>query len=233
MESVVLKLPEFEGPLELLFALVQKKELDICDLELNKLVGQIVDNGWGSLDLGAESIGHAGSLLWIKSRALLPKSGDESEIIEGPESLSVALLEKLVEYCRFKDAASHLALREIKEQETFFRPTVVPEGLKKKLGIEHVSLVELAAIFQDVLAKSKTNFGTIREEEWRVSDKIQFLREMLKDEAAIPIEQLFSPDQTKLEVIVLFLAILELMKMSAIRVVKSLETKNIVIVAYE
>lgn len=222
MESVIIKLPQFEGPIELLFALVQRSELDICSLGLSALIKQlavIVDSQLNHLDTGAESIGHAGSLLWIKSRALLPKNNEELLAVENPAELQSALLQKLVEYCRFKDAASHLSLREEKAKEAFYRPIAQGEA-KKTLGLEHVSLAELAAVFQCVLEKAKDTRGFIEEEEWRVSDKMVEILQRLKAENKISFESIFQSDYIKLELIVLFLAILELMKLAEIRVIK-------------
>lgn len=233
MESVILKLPEFEGPIELLWALVQKNELDICNLGLKAIIEQMAGIVDQEIELGAESIGHAGNLLWIKSRALLPRTDVDEEIAEDPADLNKNLLQKLVEYCRFKDAASHLSLREEKAKESFFRPSPLIDGMKKNLGIEHVSLEELAAVFQIVLEKAKETRGVIEEEEWRVSDKMQQILSELKLHSRIAFERLFQAEYTKLEIIVLFLAILELMKISEIRVIREKTTQSMVITPYD
>lgn len=233
MDTVTIKLPEFEGPIELLWALVQKNEVNVCNLDLKNLVEQMV-SALGCtedhLDMGAESIAHASNLLWIKSRTLLPKAEVEAMIAEDPSNLQMAMLQKLVEYCRFKDAASHLSLREEKAKESFLRPYTAIEGIKKPLGIEHVSLSELAAVFQGVLDKAKGTLGTIEEEEWRVSDKMKQVRAALENQGSIPFDILFSAECSKLELIVLFLAVLELMKLNEIRVQK--KTNQMVVVPY-
>ncbi len=232
MDTVTIKSAEFEGPIELLWALVQKNEVNVCNLDLKDLVEQLAGALGGSedhLDLGAESIAHASNLLWIKSRMLLPKTEAEEMIAEDPSNLQMAMLQKLVEYCRFKDAASHLSLREEKAKESFLRPSFQLE-VKKPLGIEHVSLSELAIVFQSVLDKAKGTLGTIEEEEWRVSDKMQAVRKTLKQEGSIDFEALFSEECTKLELIVIFLAVLELMKLNEIRVQKQIN--QMVVVPY-
>lgn len=227
MESVTLKLPQFEGPLELLSALVQKDEIDICTLALKDLIDQIA--GIHDLELGAESLGLAGSLLWIKSRALLPKNeGDACPENEMHEPF--ILLEKLVEYCRFKEAAGQLSLREERSSESFFRPYVSADGFKKPLGIEHVSLEELAKVFQIVLEKAKEHRGLIEEEEWRISDKMASLRNRIQTCENILFEELFSHECSREELIVLFLAVLELMKLGEIRVVR--KASKLVIIPY-
>lgn len=233
MDTLTIKSPEFEGPIELLWALVQKNEVNVCNLDLRDLVEQMAQalgHSLDHLDLGAESIAHASNLLWIKSRKLLPKTEEEAELAEDPSNLQMAMLQKLVEYCRFKDAASHLSLREQKAAESFLRPSFHVEGIKKPLGIEHVSLSELAAVFQGVLDKAKVSLGTIEEEEWRVSDKMQQVRKALVQQGSIPFEVLFSTECTKLELIVIFLAVLELMKLNEIRVQK--KTNQMVVVPH-
>jgi segregation and condensation protein A len=235
MDTVILKLPGFEGPIELLWALVQKNEVNVCDLELSSLIAQmacIIDNTASHLDLGAESMCHASNLLWMKSRALLPKGDVELLPEEDPSNLQVALLQRLVEYCRFKDAASHLTLKEEKAKESFFRPIGNAEGVKRTLGIEHVSLAELAAIFQGVLEKAEEHGGTIEEEEWRVSDKMEMILSQLASHDQIPLEGIFLPEYSKLEIIVFFLAILELMKLNEIRVMRITATQSMVITPY-
>lgn len=227
METVTLKLPQFEGPLELLSALVQKDEIDICSLVLKDLMDQIA--GILDLELGAESLGLAGSLLWIKSRALLPKNECEN-LPENESNEPFILLERLVEYCRFKEAAGLLSLREERAAESFFRPFVSTEGFKKPLGIEHVSLDELAKVFQVVLEKAKEHRGLIEEEEWRIADKIAFIRKEVQACENILFEELFMHESSREELIVLFLAILELMKLGEIRVVK--KASKLMIIPY-
>lgn len=217
METITLKLPQFEGPLELLSALVQKEEIDICSLLLKDLMDQIA--GKLDLEVGAESLGLAGSLLWMKSRALLPKKTCETSF-ENEANEPLMLLEKLVEYCRFKEAAGLLSLKEEKAAESFFRPFLIGESLKKPFGIEHVSLEELAKVFQSLLERSKEYRGVIEEEEWRVSDKLALIRAKVETCKNIFFEELFSLECSKEELIVLFLAILELMKLGEVRVVR-------------
>ena len=233
MDTFQIKLPGFEGPIELLWALVQKSEVNVCDLNLNNLVEQIASAlscTSDHLDMGAESIAHASNLLWVKSRTLLPKAEVAAMAEDDPSSLQLAMLQKLVEYCRFKDAASHLSLREEKAKESFLRPFTSIEGIKKPLGIEHVSLSELAAVFQCVLEKAKGGVGVVEEEEWRVSDKMGQIRNALKNAGSIPFETLFSEECTRPELIVLFLAVLELMKLNEIRVQKKIN--QMVVVPY-
>ena len=235
MDTVILKLPGFEGPIELLFALVQKNEIAICDLNLSALIEQmtcVIDQTVSRLDLGAESMCHASNLLWIKSRALLPKEAFQLLPEEDPSNLQLALLERLVEYCRFKDAASYLSLKEEKAKESFPRPFGGAEGVKKPLGIEHVSLAELAAIFQGVLEKAEEHGGTIEEEKWRVADKMEIILSRLANSDQVPLEEIFLPEYSKLEIIVFFLAILELMKLNEIRVMRITATQSMVITPY-
>lgn len=228
---LTLKLPQFEGPLDLLHALVQKEEIDIYSLELHLLVQQILQVASSSmLEQGAESMGYAGHLLWVKSKALLPKDEQTECFAEEESDFRLPFFEQLVEYCKFKEAARHLSEREEKAQEAYMRHALHPD-LKKPLGIEHLSLNDLAALFQEVLVKAKDSRGVIEEEEWRVADKIGFLRTSLKDYKKIAFELIFSSDHSKLEMIVLFLAILEMIKLGEIGVMK--EDSKVFIFSYD
>lgn len=234
MKNLIVKLADFEGPIELAWALIQKNEINISDISLKELIEQIqsalVDKNC-HLDLAAESIGHAGNLLWIKSRSLLPKTHVEND--EDPSVLQVALLEKLVEYCRFKDAAARLSLKEEKTKESFFRPFSISVDTKKSLGLDHVSLFELSSIFQTVIEKAIDIKGVIEEEEWTVGDKMKMLKKALTESGRIPLEDFFTIPYNKLEIIVFFLAILELMKLGELRIIKEPTTRKIELIPHE
>lgn len=230
MSAILLKLPDFEGPLELLYALVQRKEIDISTLSLTDIVDQIQRNlgeKLENLDLSAESISQAGNLLLLKSKALLPIE-DAADLVQEDESeFQVALLEKLVEYCRFKEAAKELCSREEKAKESYFRSQEPPLDLKKPLGLEHLCIEDLASIFQGLLAKAK--IGVIDEEKWSVADKMQIIKSVLQNNNPIAFSELASSDCSKLELIVYFLAMLELMKLGIIQVAIHVESKQMMI----
>lgn len=222
----------FEGPLAFLLHLIQKSEINICDVPIQELTAQylqkIKEILTPSVDTGAEFIGTAAYLLWMKSKMLLPKHemplSDEEDL-----DPSFEIIYKLLEYCQFKEAGK--ALARIEHEQSVFHPRGVqslPEP-QKMLGIEHLSLEDLAEHFQKIVARAASQKRKIHEEAWRVSDKINLLRESLKSEPKIPFNRLFLGEKPKVECIVTFLAILELMKIGEIVVGRETATDTIYI----
>ena len=225
-------LENFEGPLEFLLYLAQKNEVDITDVRLRFITEKFIKELQGAaLDTGAEFVGTLAALLWLKSRMLLPKheqvlAGED----EGPDP-HFEVIHQLIDYCRFKQAGKELAQREQQQNAYYPRGYGGNSEVKKPLGIEHLSLEDLADLFQDILIKSKVLTGTIHEEEFRVSDKIRFIKSLLKTRDSIPFFDLFSCEMCKEELIVTFLGILELMKIGVAAVVKEIDSGRIMVIA--
>lgn len=226
-------LDNFEGPIELLLFLIQKSEVDIYEVPIADLIRQY-SRMWEEepdLDTGAEFIGSAATLHWLKTVTLLPKHEQQNDLLEQEElDGGFNIIHHLLDYCRFKEAAKELSHRENRQLDFFPRGLdSVPEA-KKNLGIEHLSLDDLAILFKELIAKAAPRLGVIYEEVWRVSDKIRLVRELLKGNEKIHLISLFSSSASKDELIVTFLAILELMKTNELKVVKEIETNEVNIV---
>lgn len=211
-------LPHFQGSLELLLCLIQKQELNIYDISIQELMQQFIlkyqQEEEKKIDRGAEFIGGAASLLWLKSLKLLPYEQAKETVAPAIEDPPFQVIHHLIDYCRFKEAGRELALRQEQQQAYYFRGVDLPEW-KKPLGIHHLSLEELAQLFKQMMAQTVFPV-TIAKEEWQVADKIRLIREGIKEERSFPFLSLFSSEQTRAEMIVIFLAILELMKMGEI-----------------
>jgi len=231
-ESYQVTLDNFEGPLEFLLYLVQKNEIDIYDVRLQTIADQFIKEIHAlDLDQGAEFVGTLASLLWLKSKLLLPKHEQEAqdENHEGPDP-QFEVIHQLIDYCKFKEAGRRLVIKE-HEQNAYFRRGVQGDiEVKQPLGVNHLSIEDLAGLFQDVVAKAKENSGKVFEENFRVSDKIREIRRLLKTNGSLAFESLFSSRMVRAELIVTFLAVLELMKLSEIAVVKDLQKEGIIIV---
>ncbi len=231
LELDTFALDNFEGPLDFLIHLIQKSEIDICDISLQKITEQYLNkliDGTSDVASGAEFVGTTASLLWLKSKMLLPKHEQPHDAEQNELDPRFEMIHQLIDYCRFKQAARDLTERE-QQQSGFYIRGTDPE-IKKNLGIEHLTLEDLAALFQQVVAKATTHTELIHEENWRVSDKIIFIRHLLEDEQKIDFLALFSSDKCRDELIVTFLAILELMKLGEICVIKSLPSNSIAII---
>lgn len=213
-------LANFEGPLDFLLCLLQKEEIEIYDVPIQELIQQFIcqfDQWEEGLERGAEFIGTAAYLVWLKSKTLLPRHEQEvteEELIEDPR---FEIIHHLIDYCRFKQAAKELTSRQEKQQACYFRGVDIPEW-KKPLGIDHVSLEELSQLFKEMISKAAQMKPQIQEENWRVCDKIRIIRRLLQERSSFPFVELFSAQQSRPEMIVIFLAILELMKIGELAV---------------
>jgi segregation and condensation protein A len=222
----------FEGPLAFLLHLIQKSEISICDVPIQELTTQYLNRikeiMTPSVDTGAEFIGTTALLLHMKSKMLLPKP--ELPLLEEEEfDPGFEIIYKLLEYCSFKEAAKVLAKKE--HEQSVFHPRGIhslPE-LEKNSGVEHLSIDDLAKLFQSIISKASNQKKKIHEETWRVSDKINLLRNLLKTDRKIGFEKVFSRDKPKVELIVTFLAVLELMKIGEIVVARETISDKVLI----
>jgi segregation and condensation protein A len=213
-------LTNFEGPLDFLICLIQKEEIEIYDIPIQEIIKQFIlkFSNWGEgLEKGAEFIGTAAYLVWLKSKTLLPQNEQAVEQEEKIEDPHFEIIHHLIDYCRFKQAAKELASRQEKQQACYFRGIDAPEW-RKPLGIDHVSLEELSLLFKEMINKAAQIKPLIQEENWRVCDKIRSIRRLLQERTTFLLAELFSIQQSRPEIIVIFLAILELMKIGELAV---------------
>jgi segregation and condensation protein A len=236
LNSEIFTLENFEGPLDLLWHLINRQEIDIYQISLTAIIRQYLlkqkEFPLSELDRGAEFIVLAASLAWLKSKTLLPKHEQQSEqnLEEVELDPHFEIIHHLIDYSRFKQAAKDLAAREQQQGAFYARGIDNPEA-KKNLGIEHLSLEDLASLFQQILAKAAPQKGIIKEEEWKVSDKISYLREQLLQEKKLLFADVFTGQMSRIELIVTFLALLELMKLGETKVVNDVEQQTICILA--
>ncbi len=227
-------LANFEGSLDFLLCLIQKEEIDIYDIPIQELMQQFIRklSEWENrqLERGAEFIGTAAYLVWLKSKMLLPREEQTTELEETVEDPHFEIIHHLIDYCRFKQTAKELAVRQDNQQAHYFRGIGTFEW-KKPLGIDHLSLADLAVLFKDMMSKAAEPKTQIEEENWRVSDKIRLIRHRLKEEPTFAFMQLFTTHQSRLEMVVTFLAILELMKIGELGVGREQESSLLIIFA--
>jgi len=219
-----IKLEMFEGPLDLLLYLVKKDHLNIYDIPIAKVTSQYLDyiNLMQLLDLNiaGEFLVMAATLMQIKSKMLLPAS--ELTLEEEETDPRAELVKRLLEYEKFKQIAENLREREISQQDVFKRPKT--ESLKefKQQGKEDDAYFE-ASIFDLINAFSQALKDVPREvfyevikDQFTVEQKVHDILHLLLVETEVKLSSLFSQTKSKLEIIVVFLAILELAKMKEI-----------------
>jgi segregation and condensation protein A len=213
----------FEGPLDLLLYLVKKEEVDIYQINLTKLATQFIEYvellRELDLDIAGEFLVMASTLMYIKSRELLPverrefASDDEDE----GEDPRWELIRKLVEYKKFKDAAGELQQLEHRQENVFARQPVKPE-FEEATPRTEVSLFDLVSAVSAILKRFQTRTDTrdIFEDKWSVSEKIEFVRNTLTSRSRIRFSELFAATTSRTEVVVTFLALLELIRLKVL-----------------
>lgn len=217
------KIDIFEGPLDLLLHLLKEQKMDIYDIPIADITRQYL--GYLELiqDLNLEVAGDylimAAELARIKSRVLLPVQPADEEGEEQGEDPRADLMRRLLEYQRYKEAAFELRKREYDRQQLFSRhgEVVVEDDAEEPLV--DVTLFDLLNAYQKVLQKKsfKKDYE-IKITTLSVADRIKYVLEILNASESATFESLFTAADTRQEIIVLFLAILELMRLRLIRV---------------
>ncbi len=224
------KLPVFEGPMDLLLHLIKENELDIYNIPIALITQQYLDYldmaGELDLELTSEFLVMACTLLAIKARMLLPKP-----VIETPEEEEidprVELVEKLLEYKEYKERANIFRELEERQSQHFWREVDDAKLLKEfrpANPVGSLSMDDLMLVFSRVLknVEKKLDFVSVSREEITIQDKIEsiltLLRETPKGRGISFYKLLTAPPISKEEIIVTFLALLELIKLGKIYV---------------
>ena len=228
--SYAVKLSVFEGPLDLLLHLIRLNEVDIIDIPVALIAEQYIEYldlmRELNLDVAGEYLLMAATLAWIKSRMLLPPvEGDEED--EGADPRA-ELIARLLEYQRFKEAAEGLRERQILGRDVFDARGPSPEGTPEAEREIEVGMIELLDAFRKVLQTARsaelrhevtTEIITVRERMVTVMDTLR-AREAIEFERIFQIDEQSSPSRTM--IVVTFLAILELVRLSTLRVYQAL-----------
>ncbi|MGE9267097.1 MAG: segregation and condensation protein A [Verrucomicrobiales bacterium] len=212
----------FEGPLDLLLYLIRRDEVDIYDISISRVTTQYLAYletfKLLNIDLASEFISMAANLMYIKSRTLLPRREQPPEDEAEEDDPRWDLIRQLIEYKKFKDAAGYLSQRALQEEQHFAHQPdhePAPEEVAPA-PLAEVSIFDLIRAFQNVLKRFEDtrDFGDIVDDRFTVSDKIEQLLATLQPGSPVTFSTLFQASSTKIEVIVTFLAVLELMKMN-------------------
>jgi len=220
------KLEIFEGPLDLLLYLIKKEEIDIYDIPISKITDQYLEYlemmKLLDLDIAGEFIVMAATLMHIKSRMLLPPDEVPQEEIEEAEDPRTELVKRLLEYKKFKEAADELAKKEAMSSQLYTRKSeenFVPE-LEDSPFFE-TSIFDLLTAFSKILKEiPKETFYRLVKDKFTVTEKIHDIFHMLVNEPRLFFSKLFKETKSKLEIIVTFLAVLELIRLKEIIVIQ-------------
>ncbi len=222
--SYSVKLQAFEGPLDLLLHLIKKAEIDIYDIPIADITRQYLDYieimKTLNLDVAGEFLVMAATLLHIKSRMLLPVSEEAEQEEEDPRA---DLVKQLLEYQNIKEAAFSLDKRDMLERDVFVRKAFPEESDAEEqlqgVDLEGVTLFDLIEAFKKVIAElPEEEAHEVFAERVSMSDKISFILDTLSTEDNISFYDLLKGVRSRPEVIVTFLAILELIKLKMIKI---------------
>lgn len=232
--STRVELDIFEGPLDLLLHLIKKNEVSITDIPIATITEQYLATldlmQTLNLDVAGEFLVMAATLVHIKSRMLLPAGDDEDDEEEGADPRE-ELIRRLLEYQRFKDAADRLEQRELLTRDVFARCAARAEEVGPSVFHE-VSVFELVGALQRVLERlPKESVHEITLDKITVREKMTLLLDTLRASGKVLFDSLFGEAKTRMDVVVTFLAMLELVKVRALRIFQDEPSGPIVIEA--
>lgn len=215
----------FEGPMDLLLYLIKRDEVDIYDIPIERITKQYMEylDTFKMLNIGVagEFLVMAANLCYIKSRLMLPKHVQPPDEETEEDDPRWDLIRQLIEYKKFKEAAHYLGEKESEQQDLFTRkPDKIetPKDQERPLS-EEVSVFDLIKAFQNILDKFQDEgLGEIVDDHFTVSDKIDLLLNNVEPGGTVAFSSLFENATSKNEMIVTFLAVLELMKLNYFQV---------------
>lgn len=233
--GISVKLMAFEGPLDLLLHLIDKNKVSIYDIPIALITEQYLEYIQSmetkDMDVMSEFLVMAATLVQIKSRMLLPQEASDDGETEDPRAELVA---RLLEYKMYKFMSYELKDRQLDASRVIFRKPAIPDEIAAfkevvNLGelLSDLTLTKLNSIFKSVIKKQedkvdpiRSKFGRIEKEEINLNDKLRLIHEYGKKHPVFSFRKLLEAQCTKMEVIVTFLAILELMKTGKLVIVQ-------------
>jgi segregation and condensation protein A len=218
-------LPMFEGPLDLLLHLCQKHELQILDIPISfvteKYLEYLAVMQLMNLDVAAEYLVMAATLAHIKSKMLLPAPppGQEDDELLEEEDPREALIRRLLEYQKYKLAAEQLGARGVAGRDVFYRGSTIEEAVETGLPpLAEIPLFTLVEAFNHVLARSNVRLShDIVADRISITDRIHELADVLTSRRRILFEELFAGAVTKFDLVITFLACLEMTRLKMTR----------------
>lgn len=214
------QLPNFEGPMDLLLYLIKKNEIDIYDIPIAFILDEYMKYVDMMKVLNLNTVGEflvlAAHLLYIKSRMLIPSVKTEDDEIEDPR---YDLVQKLLEYEQFKSAANDLGNRESYYSEQYERANPSEGFEKKEELLLKISVFDLIKAFESIL--KRTSDSAVKEiliSRITINDKISEIMETLEEKESVTLNSIFSGMNERIEMVVTFLALLELIRLKLVRI---------------
>ncbi|MFZ3122758.1 MAG: segregation/condensation protein A [Thermodesulfovibrionales bacterium] len=229
-----IKVPVFEGPLDLLLHLIKENKVDIYDIPIAVITGQYLQYikmmKELDLDIAGDFLVMAATLIHIKSRMLLPV--DEEAPEEEQEDPRLELIQRLLEYQAFKDASLGLREKEEEWMNIFHREPLKDveaeaESAEPELYLFDVNLFDLLGAFKKILDTAPPEIVRITREALTVKDKISHIMEMLENNDTVRFEDFFKEDRSRVQIVVTFVALLELIRLGLVRAYQENDFGNI------
>lgn len=223
LSAYAVKLPVFEGPLELLLHLIKKHEIDIYDIPISLITRQYLEylDLMKSLDLNVvgEFLVVAATLIHIKCKMLLPPSEIDEGEEEDPRN---ELVRRLVEYRRFSEAAQQLEQKEVQWRDIFCRLPIPIENVQEEIQLSDLNLFDLLEVLKAVFERVPTQRSMeILVDQLSVQDRMSIILDNLEKQQSMSFSSLFEHDQTRISIIVTFLALLELIRLRLVQVIQA------------
>ncbi|WP_425448681.1 segregation and condensation protein A [Dethiothermospora halolimnae] len=235
-------LESFEGPFDLLYHLIEKSEIDIYDIPIAEITEQYISYIEKmkelDLDVTSEFLLMVATLLEIKSRMLLPKmKKDDGEQLQMEEvDPREELIRRLIEYKKYKNVAEELKTKEKAQQKVYYKPKEEIEMFveKDEIKLENVNLDDIIDAMVKIIEEKKKdnktlNIATIERDEITIEQGMKNLLNTLNKKREIEFKKLFQDKFNKVEIVVTFLAILELIKQKKINIVQENNFDSILI----
>jgi len=221
-DALRIMLEAFEGPLDLLLYLIRRENLNVLDIPMAQLTAQYMAYveimRAHQLELAAEYLLMAALLIEIKSRMLLPQ--DETVEAGEQEDPRAGLVQRLLEYQAFKEASGELRKREEVWLNAFTRPPmeIDKSAIEPELALFEVNLFDLVGALNKILSKAPPEEVRITKETLTVKDRIAAIMNRLEQESTVRFDALFEQDKRRVQIIVTFLALLEILRLGLGRV---------------
>jgi segregation and condensation protein A len=221
------KLEIFEGPLDLLLYLIKRDEIDIYDISIERITRQYLEYLQAfkelNIDVAGEFVVMAANLIYLKSRSLLPVDQQPPEEDAEDDDPRWDLIRQLIEYKKFKEAAAQLHVRELEQERVFARDggsdAAIADG---PLRLREVGIFDLIHAFQNVIKRveAREDLREIFGERFSVSEKIDMILQRVGNGAAVRFSDLFGEIVSRVEIVVTFLALLELIRLKQVRAIQ-------------
>ncbi len=227
------KLASFEGPLDLLLYLIQKDEIDIRNIRITEITEQYLRTldlmREHNLDVAGDFLLMASTLIWLKSRTLLPNQ-DALEQVAGEEiTTQEELMRRLLDHQRYRAMAIDLKQMPMLGQDFFKRP-LPDEREKREQLLKEMNLTDLTLAFQQLLLKARRPSVRVKTDRMSIADAAKKIADKLGAQDITEFQSLFSIEPDRNELVVTFLAILELGRLQKLRVLQHMSFGSIYLV---